>query len=759
MGVFGNFADRLRAGISRTFILSGGAVPAPKELWELAQEGYHRNPIIYACVREIALSAAEAPVVVRMGQEEDAGLAPETDGLVELLRRPNDRQSAFEFMAEYHTHDQVFGNVMIEKVRDGDAENDTARIKGLRFLRPDRVKIKGNKDGTVKHYEHRLSDDVKPTIIRPHNLIHAKDTSLTDDWYGLSPVAVAAEDLSLENEIPGFLRRQFRAGHAPGFLRAKGAGVDLDDLVNQWNAKIKAAHQKGRLAVPALQGDVDFVSLASDPASLALDIVWSETETRICMVLGVPPVVIQARSGLTFGSSYRNYPEARRSLWMETLAPKYRTIGAVLTRGLGDEYGGVTRVVSFDLSRVEALERDRTRDRLLATRSFKETDGMTLREYREAMSGVAGTRMPVEDHPFYTDEMLDLPYTGLVKAIKDELGIVDPVPVIAPRDGDADGEGDGEGDDGEGADGSDGGSESGRKARGENLALADDGSTPFTRAILAVADDHTDAMAEAFAAAVETSTEALDTADFEAAVEDESEDEAVEALAAYIEDYVAALDDDETGFRPVFVDTLEAAYEVTEDELGVEEAEEQQATVAQLETAARGLTRTLQSYLRSTASASIAEFTRNVIVNGVPAFEAVNDLKLGLIALDPHGVKAVRRYRAKLANEGKSQAEIDKLSRLQFEGLVRQRAMLIAQTEAVRASNTAVRMAAKDAAKKADATAYKLWLTVGDGRVCPICLPLHEQEVEIDAPFSGGHDQPPAHPRCRCGMSVRVQES
>lgn len=55
-----------------------------------------------------------------------------------------------------------------------------------------------------------------------------------------------------------------------------------------------------------------------------------------------------------------------------------------------------------------------------------------------------------------------------------------------------------------------------------------------------------------------------------------------------------------------------------------------------------------------------------------------------------------------------------------------------------------------------------MWITVGDGRVCPVCTPLDKTVIASTkaftserADFQGVPGQPPAHPRCRCYTEVR----
>ncbi len=48
------------------------------------------------------------------------------------------------------------------------------------------------------------------------------------------------------------------------------------------------------------------------------------------------------------------------------------------------------------------------------------------------------------------------------------------------------------------------------------------------------------------------------------------------------------------------------------------------------------------------------------------------------------------------------------------------------------------------------------WSTSVDELVCPICAPLHNKIVVVGAEFALGITSPPAHTRCRCGLSPVV---
>jgi len=86
------------------------------------------------------------------------------------------------------------------------------------------------------------------------------------------------------------------------------------------------------------------------------------------------------------------------------------------------------------------------------------------------------------------------------------------------------------------------------------------------------------------------------------------------------------------------------------------------------------------------------------------------------------------------------------------------RALLIATTETTRVYAEA-NLLAGEALKKEypDVQVIKRFFTNRDDRVCPLCAPLHGQEVEISETFEGGYDGPPIHVGCRCFVTTTTR--
>lgn len=88
-----------------------------------------------------------------------------------------------------------------------------------------------------------------------------------------------------------------------------------------------------------------------------------------------------------------------------------------------------------------------------------------------------------------------------------------------------------------------------------------------------------------------------------------------------------------------------------------------------------------------------------------------------------------------------------------------QRAFTIAVTETTRAYAQGQKMAAEEVKRKfPGVTVMKIWHTNEDDRVCDLCGPLDNTEVELSQPFyppdEYGDGDPARHPRCRCWEST-----
>ena len=103
-----------------------------------ASEGYGKNEIVHACIRELAISAA-SPRYFIQAPATDGGIVEVTSGLLyDLINHPNETDDWYSFIEQLVTYLMVAGNAYVYKERAR-----TSKVSGLYLLRPDRVRIIG----------------------------------------------------------------------------------------------------------------------------------------------------------------------------------------------------------------------------------------------------------------------------------------------------------------------------------------------------------------------------------------------------------------------------------------------------------------------------------------------------------------------------------------------------------------------------------------------------------------------------------------
>ncbi|HMQ57438.1 MAG TPA: phage portal protein, partial [Rhizobiaceae bacterium] len=127
----------------------------------LARNGFMRNPVAHRAVRMIAEAAAAAPFLLYEGVTEIVA-----HPLLDLLARPNGRQSGPDLLETLYGHLLLSGNAYLELAEaDGEAAE-------LHLLRPDSTRVVTGADGWPLALEHgagrkrRIAlDDERPAAL------------------------------------------------------------------------------------------------------------------------------------------------------------------------------------------------------------------------------------------------------------------------------------------------------------------------------------------------------------------------------------------------------------------------------------------------------------------------------------------------------------------------------------------------------------------------------------------------------------------
>lgn len=313
----------------------------------LAREGYMQNTVVFACIREIAGAAAGVPWVL-FHRKADGTVEEISDHpVLKLIDRPNPFQGRFELMENLAAHLYLSGNAYLEAV--GAA---SSAPRELYILRPDRMSVLPDRTHFIRGYEYRVGG--QSVRFSTEQVLHFKLFHPLDDWYGLSPVQVAALAVDKINASDRWNSALLRNSAVPsGALVSKKRLTDeqygrlKDEMRDQYQGVANA-----RLPL-LLEEDIEWKEIGLSPK----DMDWLEglkfSALQVAQTYNVPPELI----GL-LPATYQNRKEARKALYTEVVLPALRRMRDALNNWLLPRFGK-DLLLDFDSDRIEALSEDR----------------------------------------------------------------------------------------------------------------------------------------------------------------------------------------------------------------------------------------------------------------------------------------------------------------------------------------------------------------------------------------------------------------
>jgi HK97 family phage portal protein len=345
-------AEQKAAGGSTLLTLTalGEANWSGRGFASLTQQGFARNPVVYRCVRLIAESATRVPLAV-----EENGKRLHDHPALQLLARPNARQSGGELMEAVYAYLQTAGNAYLEAaVVEGE-------VRGLYSLRPDRMRVVAGADGWPTAYDYtaggrtlRLSQQPAPIP----RVLHMALFDPLDDHYGMAPLSAAQQSLDIHNASAAWNKALLdNAARPSGALVYSAAAGNLtpdqfERLKGELEQGFAGAANAGRPMV--LEGGLDWKTIALSPRDMDFVEARHAAARDIALAFGVPPMLL----GLPGDNTYANLVEANRALWRQTIVPLVRRVADDLGAWLAPAFGGGLTLVP-DLDGIEALAEDR----------------------------------------------------------------------------------------------------------------------------------------------------------------------------------------------------------------------------------------------------------------------------------------------------------------------------------------------------------------------------------------------------------------
>lgn len=337
MAFWDMFLGKQEAGedISATVPLAsnfGETTQPPDNYSNFSAQGYGKNEIVHACIRELATAAAGPRYFVRPKGNDLTVEEQPNSPLGLLFQKPNVQNDMYQWIEKLVTFLYVAGNAYVFKERQR-----TNAVSGLWLLRPDRVAIKPNEMGPNAYV---YTIDGKEYLLPSEDVAHMSFPNPTGDVYGMSPLSVISKVVNLDLAMTDFAKLFFQnAGVPSGLLKVKRRINSLEEagvIRSRWRSTFGGSSGMHKVAI--LDDDAEYQAMASAPKDMDLTGLHNMTETRICSVLGVPPILIGANVGL-LRSTYANYKEARLSFHSETVEPLIQRIIRFLNNEIAPEFG------------------------------------------------------------------------------------------------------------------------------------------------------------------------------------------------------------------------------------------------------------------------------------------------------------------------------------------------------------------------------------------------------------------------------------
>lgn len=339
--------------------VAGRAVYPAVNFQTFAREGYAGNILAYACVHRLAQSGAEAIprayVLDSMGRRE---WLPESHPLNKLLRQPNPNLSSYDWVESMFAMLNIAGNSYWEKER-----SRVGRVVALWHMRPDRTQPVPDLFGQISAYKYTVGS--QSVFVPARNVLHIRYFHPVNDYEGLSPMQVAAKRIDVDTLSTDYTRAFFDNRSVPASLlivKKKLLQAEAERLKAEWKARFSRNFHD----VAVIDQDMTFQPVGVNNRDADLSGINLESQSQICAVFGVPPILVGLRVGLE-NSPWSNVGEARRSFWEDTLVPQLRRLEEVLTVGLAREFGD-DLFIGFDTSNVVALRENKSQMHEIAAR-------------------------------------------------------------------------------------------------------------------------------------------------------------------------------------------------------------------------------------------------------------------------------------------------------------------------------------------------------------------------------------------------------
>ena len=324
-----------------------------------------RSELVYACIEKKSEAVCDPEIVVERSTKDGEWEREKDHPFVALMNRPNPYEDGSSFRRSWIASQDFADCFYYEVVRNSaGVPVELYPLNPANIYPQYRIKEGGGGYELLFYYYtfagvqlKLLPDDVK--VYRRHGL--------TSIYAGVSPVAAALGAIDAAASGLDYVRSFFLNDGTPsGLLKIKGRKMSEEEantLQAKWVGKFGLGGAQYR-GIAVLDEQADFQAIGTKIAEAGLTDLEEITESQICGVLGVPPVLVYAYVGLKYMHTRASAKEAQKDFWSNTISPNMKAWRSYLTWFMLPEFETVADImagkvrVNWDMTQVEALQED-----------------------------------------------------------------------------------------------------------------------------------------------------------------------------------------------------------------------------------------------------------------------------------------------------------------------------------------------------------------------------------------------------------------
>lgn len=347
------------------------------------QSTMSRNELVFACLHAKATAALDPRLVVQQRTAKNEFVEAPGHPMRRLMMQPNPQMTESDLMKAAIISWDISNprRFFCEKVYKG------ALLKELHPLNPARMTPKYSKTPSRDIIGYTWQDG---TYRREYSLDELVIRS-APAWYDPPPLPAALGNVKSDTAQTDFVSAFFdNGGVPPGILKYNRPLNDprREEIRDKW----RAAHGNrwGRQHdIAVLDVSAEYQKIGSQLDELSSQILRSVSESRVCMVFGVPPLIVYAYVGL-IRATYSNLKEAWANFWDATMSPTFKEWRAFWTIALLPEFEYENDILServrlqYDMGQVSFMQEDVDAAQTRARANFQ-ANGIDLNEFRASI--------------------------------------------------------------------------------------------------------------------------------------------------------------------------------------------------------------------------------------------------------------------------------------------------------------------------------------------------------------------------------------